>query len=72
MMNKKTVNIGIMLIMKAYPPQVETKQKQANEETPDQNNDPLPTAVKKVQKLKTKAKIATASLSYDPATDLEM
>lgn len=61
-----------MLIIKAYPPHVETKQKQASEAIALQNKDPLLTDFKNKQKLNTKAKIATASLSYDPATDLEM
>ena len=69
-------------MMKAYPPQEATIQNNASADMQDQSIDPyrlnqqmMPTvfaAFRQRYKEKIKAKIATASLSQDPADDLEI
>lgn len=58
--------------MKEYPPHDATMQKYAKAEPTAHKMLPVLQAFRKTQNEKIKAKIATPSLSYDPATDLDM
>ena len=55
-----------------YPPHEATIQKYANDDPTDHKILPVLHALMKTQKENIRAKMATPSLSYDPATDLDI
>lgn len=62
----------MMLMMKEYPPHDATMQKYAKAEPTDQRILPVLQALRNTQNEKIRANMATPSLSYDPATDLDI
>ena len=59
-------------MMNTYPPHEATMQKQLKAQHAEMKRDPVFTDLTHKQNVKIKAKIATASLSYEPPTEREM
>ena len=59
-------------MMNEYPPQDATMQKQDNAEPTDHRIEPVLHAFMNTQNEKTNAKMATPSLSQEPATERDM